>query len=106
VLITIQLDSETTSGVIIDQFPFGNPGAPTSGTYQDSASNDTGCSALGDLGDDVLGDPSHGALEDAIWAPFHSKRDWEIACWAKKHNLTSSAIAEFLAIPKVRRHCY
>jgi hypothetical protein len=88
-------DSETAS-VFIDRFPFGNPGAPISGpsgTCQGSPIDDTGCAALGDL----------------IWAPFDSKHDWDIACWAKRHSLTSSAITELLAIPEVRKHtliCY
>ena len=74
-------DSETTSSVVIDRFHFGNPGAPISGVYQGSP--DTG----------------HNALGDHIWSPFRSKNDWDIAYWAKKHSLTSSAITEFLAIP-------
>jgi hypothetical protein len=84
---TIQLEadnSEPTALVVIEQFSFGNPGAPTHGTHYGSATDDTDRGALGDN-----------------WAPFHSKLDWDIACWAKKHGLTSSAIADFLAIPEV-----
>ena len=71
--------------VIIDQFPFGSPGAPTSGAYQGSVDN-----------------TAHNVLGDSIWNPFNSECDWDIARWARKHNLTSSAMAEFLAMPKVR----
>jgi hypothetical protein len=88
---TIQLEadnSESTSLVVIDQFPFGDPGAPISGAHQGSPVDDTGCDALG----------------DPIWAPFQSKHDWDIAYWAKRNNLTLSAVAEFLAIPEVRKH--
>ena len=85
-------DSESTRLVVIDQFPFGNPGAPILGACQGS-----------------IDDAAHNVLGDSIWEPFNSECDWDIACWAKKHNLTSSAMAEFLAMPKVRNRlliCY
>ena len=93
---SIQLEADdsastTESLVVIDQFPFGNPGAPISGTPQGSSVDDTG----------LLG---HDVPEDSIWAPFLSKRDWDIMYWVKRHNITSSAMAELLAIPEVRKH--
>jgi hypothetical protein len=89
---TIQLEagnSEPTSesSVVIDTFPFGNPGAQISGAHQGSP----------------IDDHSRDALGDSIWAPFLSKEDWDVARWAKRHGITSSAMAEFLAIPKVRK---
>jgi hypothetical protein len=64
---SIQLEADDLDPIslIIDQFPFGNPGAPVPGPYQESC--DTGCDALG----------------DSIQAPFLSKHDWDIACWVK-----------------------
>ncbi|KAH8978805.1 hypothetical protein EDB86DRAFT_3067224 [Lactarius hatsudake] len=43
---------------------------------------------------------SHETLRSSIWAPFRSKCDWEIACWAKTQGPTSSAVADILAIPE------
>ena len=80
--------------MIADPFPFGNPGMPIT-----SGADDTGSGVLGD----PINNTGHGALEDLIWAPFHSEHDWDIAYWAKRHNLTSSAMTELLAIP-VRIH--
>ncbi|KAH9041565.1 hypothetical protein EDB85DRAFT_2242145 [Lactarius pseudohatsudake] len=44
---------------------------------------------------------SHETFGSSIWAPFRSKCDWEIACWAKTRGPTSSAVADILAIPEV-----
>jgi len=81
-------DSETTPLLVINQFLFGNPSAPISSANQDSCTDDTG----------------HTALRDSIWSPFCSKCDWDIAHWAKRHNLTSLAITEFLTISGVQNH--
>ncbi|KAN0131614.1 hypothetical protein V8E53_010456 [Lactarius tabidus] len=43
----------------------------------------------------------HKVFGDSVWAPFHSQCDWEIACWAKMHGPSSSAMEELLAIPEV-----
>ena len=42
------------------------------------------------------------------YAPFASQIDWEIACWAKVHGLTSAAVTELLGIEGVcsRPTCY
>ena len=38
---------------------------------------------------------------DNLWAPFHSKKDWEIARWAKLRGVGSTAFSEMLAIDGV-----
>jgi hypothetical protein len=73
------------SSVVVDAFPFGNPGAPIPGVPQGRSSYERLRATLG----------------DSNWAPFRSQRDWDIARWAKTHGTTSSAVAEFLAIPEV-----
>ncbi|KIL66843.1 hypothetical protein M378DRAFT_63476, partial [Amanita muscaria Koide BX008] len=35
------------------------------------------------------------------YAPFTSKLEWEIACWAKLRGLSETSFSEFLAIPEV-----
>jgi hypothetical protein len=44
--------------------------------------------------EDSLGD-------ERIWAPFTSKIDWEVACWAKLRGPSSTAVSELLAIEGV-----
>ncbi|KIL54184.1 hypothetical protein M378DRAFT_93004 [Amanita muscaria Koide BX008] len=46
-------------------------------------------------------DGNHGC-EEASYAPFSSKLEWEIACWAKLRGPSESSFSEFLAIPEVR----
>lgn len=78
-------DSDSESMVVIDQFPFGSPGAPIPGVPQGSSAYQ-----------------SHLAtVPDSIWAPFRSQRDWEVARWAKMRGPTSSAVTDLLAIPAV-----
>ena len=77
-------DSESMPLVVIERFPFGNPRAPTSDAYQGSIDN-----------------MAYNALGDPTWGPFNSKCDWDIACWSKRHNITSSAMAKFLAMSEV-----
>jgi hypothetical protein len=74
-----------TSTVVVDRFPFGNPGAPIPGATQGPSFND-------------LYRATHG---DSMWAPFQSRRDWVVAHWAKTHSTTSSAVDDFLALPEV-----
>ena len=74
-----------TPVLIVDSFPSGSAGAPIA----DGLPN---CMGPGSAQDS----PRHN-----IWAPFRSQQDWEIACWAKRHGTTSSAVTELLAIPKV-----
>ncbi|KAH8979694.1 hypothetical protein EDB83DRAFT_2242602 [Lactarius deliciosus] len=72
------------SQLVVDRFPHGSPGAPIPGTLQGSH----------------MYQSSHETLGSSIWAPFRSKCDWEIACWAKTRGPTSSAVADILAIPE------
>jgi len=74
-----------TSTVVVDRFPFGNPGAPIPGAAQGQSSYTQFRATQG----------------DSTWAPFQSQRDWDVARWAKTHGTTSSAVDEFLAIPEV-----
>jgi hypothetical protein len=84
---SIEFDSRFSdaSSVVVELFPFGNPGAPIS--------------------DGVQGPSSYGrdqaAQGDSIWAPFQSKRDWEIAEWLKMQGASSSSVAKFLGISDV-----
>ncbi len=77
-------NSEARPSVFIDHFPHGHPGAPVSST-----------------GQAPVFEAMHNGLGDSIWAPFQSQCNWEIACWAKMHGPTSTAVTELLAIPKV-----
>ena len=75
------LDSESASAVVVEHFSFGTPGAPIPDRHQE---------------------PSACGPEDSLWAPFRSQLDWEVARWEKLRGLTSTAVAELLAIPGVR----
>jgi hypothetical protein len=81
---------ESGSGIVVDAFPFGSPGAPIPGTSQH-------CSAY---------ESNQATLGDSVWAPFHSQRDWEIAQWAKMRGPTSTAMTELLAISGVRANSF
>jgi hypothetical protein len=84
------VDQETASGLIIDPFPFGSPGAPIPEKFRGSSAYE------------VLREMH----TDNPWAPFSSQLDWKVARWAKKmHNLTAAAVTQLLAIPGVRV-CY
>ena len=72
----------TASAIIVDQFPFGHPGAPIVGPHQASA-------------------PNRSSSTDSEWSPFRSRIDWEVAWWAKTCGITLSAVRELLAIPGV-----
>ncbi|KAF8261591.1 hypothetical protein EI94DRAFT_1605749 [Lactarius quietus] len=76
---------DTTPQVIVDRFPHGSPGAPITGAAQGTSIYQSSCNVFG----------------TSVWAPFHSQVDWEIAHWAKMRGLSSSAMAELLAIPGV-----
>lgn len=83
-------NSETPSTVVIDRFPFGNPGAPIPGLPQ-------GLSAY---------ESYQAAASESVWAPFRSQVDWKFAHWAKMCGPTSSAVMELLAIPEVRHNLF
>jgi len=76
---------QTPSTLVVDQFPFGNPGAPIPEKPQGSSVYESWeATSMGSL-----------------WAPFQSELDWNIARWVKMRGHTSSAVAELLAIPGV-----
>ncbi|KAN0105222.1 hypothetical protein V8E52_011254 [Russula decolorans] len=83
--IEIESNSMKTSSVVVDIFPFGNPGAPIPGVPQGRSSYAHFRATQG----------------DTVWAPFRSQRDWDIARWAKTHSISSTAVSELLAIPEV-----
>jgi hypothetical protein len=78
-------DEGATSVVVVDQFPSGHAGVPIPGMARGSTAYES----------------SQALLADSVWAPFKSQNDWGIAHWAKMRGLTSSAVAELLAIPEV-----
>jgi hypothetical protein len=82
-------DTETTSTVTVDRFPFGSPGAPIPGMPPGPSSYE-----------------SQVTLAASVWAPFHSQCDWELARWAKMRSPTSSAVMDLLALPTVGSLCY
>jgi hypothetical protein len=75
----------SASAIIINQFPFGRPGAPIVGPHQASALNGSSSVVNG----------------DSEWSLFCSQIDWEVARWAKTCGVMSSAVGELLAIPGV-----
>jgi len=70
---------------VVERFAHGKPGAPMDGLQ--------GCSIY---------DSSREGLGGTIWAPFQSEIEWDFAHWAKLNRLSSSALADLLAIPDVR----
>jgi hypothetical protein len=82
--------SEGASQMIIDNFPHCSEGAPIPGA--DKAPH--------------IYQSTQEAFGASIWAPFHSRCDWEIVCWAKMRGPSSSVVAELLAIPRVRAWLY
>ncbi|KAN0111330.1 hypothetical protein V8E52_008605 [Russula decolorans] len=83
-LIEFESHFSDTSSVVVDAFPFGNPGAPIPGVPQGRSSYEL-----------------FQVTQEGIWAPFRSQRDWDIARWTKTHSTTSLAVANLLAIPEV-----
>ena len=88
--VTVRPDASHSTGsdVVIDHFPFGQPGAPVPGMQRGPSIYETTRDSLG----------------DSLWAPFKSQCDWEFACWAKMRGPTSTAVTELLAIPEVSPH--
>jgi hypothetical protein len=70
----------TASAIIINQFPFGHPGAPI--VHQAST-------------------PNRSSSMNSEWSLFCSQINWEVAWWAKTCGIISSAVGELLAIPGV-----
>ena len=75
--------------LVIDQFPYGCPGAPIPGSPH--------------------GTPVYQATQDnfgAFWFPFCSQTDWEVVHWAKLSGTSSSALTELFTIPNVCDHAF
>lgn len=70
----------------IEQFPSRTAGAPIPGSERGPSSFEAYHEAFG--GNDN-------------YSPFNSKLDWDIAQWAKTHNISSSAVTELLEIDGV-----
>jgi hypothetical protein len=85
VTVNAETSRSTRTDVIVDHFPFGNPGAPVPGMQRSSSVYEATRESLG----------------DSQWAPFRSQCDWEFARWAKMRGPTSTAVTELLAIPEV-----
>ena len=88
--VTVNTETSCSSGsdVIIEYFPFGNPGAPVPGMQRGPS----------------IYEATRESLGDSQWAPFRSQCDWEFARWAKMRGPTSTAVTELLAIPEVCMH--
>jgi len=69
---------------VIECFAHGKPSAPMDGLQGSSIYNS-----------------SREGLGSSIWAPFQSEIEWDFAHWAKSNRLSSSALADLLAIPNV-----
>jgi len=80
---------EPTSKFMITRFLHGSPGTLLPGVAQGSTAYQS----------------SQAALDSSVWAPFCSKLDWKITCWAKTCGQTLSAMTELLAIPGVCGPC-
>ena len=70
-----------------DKYPSSHAGKPLS---------------VGESRDSIYGMSLGGG--DNVWAPFHLKKDWEIARWAKLRGVGSTAFSELLAIDGVSFH--
>jgi hypothetical protein len=81
-------NSDARPPLAIDHFPHGSPGAPVPGSPQGASMYQSSRELFG----------------ASCWAPFQSQCDWELACWAKMHGPSSSAMEELLAIPEVCLH--
>ena len=78
-------DPESQPSLIIDRFPFGNPGIPINSHNNSS-----------------VGEPSQVDPHGALWAPFCFELDWRFAQWAKAQGPLSSALNDLLSLPEVR----
>jgi len=79
---------DARSQVVVQRFRRGNPGAPINGT-QGSPVYESSQEALG-----------------AVWAPFQSECDWNVAHWAKMNGPSATALTGLLAIPNVRHSSF
>ena len=75
----------TRPRLVVEHFPHGKPGAPING-MQGSSIYESSLDALG----------------GAVWSPFQSQCDWDVAYWAKMSGPSCSALTNLLSIPNVR----
>lgn len=80
-----QSSPDPSPQVVVERFPYGNPGAPIDGMQG---------STIYELSQEAFG--------GSVWAPFQSQCDWDVAHWAKMKGPGSSAVTDLLAIPNVR----
>ena len=85
--VAVHSDTSHSAGsdVVIDLFPFGQPGTLVPGMQQGSS----------------MYEATRDSLGDSLWAPFESQCDWEFARWAKMRGPMSTTVTELLAIPEV-----
>ena len=76
---------EATSTVVIDRFPSRTAGAPIPDMPRAFSAYES----------------REHELPGSVWAPFKSRYDWEVACWAKLHGPSSSAVTKLFDIPEV-----
>lgn len=77
--------TDTRPQLVVERFPHGKPGAPINGMRGSS-----------------IYESSQDALGGAVWAPFQSQCDWDVAYWAKMSGPSCSALTNLLSIPNVR----
>ena len=77
--------ADTHPEEVVEHFAHGKPGAP-----------------INDLQGSSIYESSQEGLGEDVWTPFQSEIEWDFAHWAKSNRLSSSALADLLAIPDVR----
>lgn len=73
----------------IEHFPHRKPGTP-----------------INDLQGSSIYKSSQEGLGETVWVPFQSKIKWDFAYWVKSNRLSSSVLADLLAIPDVCHFCF
>ena len=85
------IEAKTARKTFVVRYPSKLAGAPIPKMKSIASTNDSYSSQL----------HSDNADNDNPYAPFASKLDWEIACWAKLHGPGSTAFTDLLAIEEV-----
>jgi hypothetical protein len=89
-------DPDTTSTVVVDRFPFGSSGTPIPGMPRGTLAHESW----------------RDTPMESMWAPFRSRKDWELAYWVKmRSSCSSAAVNDLLAISDVcpfflSEHCF
>ena len=79
--------ADTHPQLFVEHFPHGKPGAPIDNMQGTS-----------------IYESSQNVLGEAVWSPFQSQCNWDVAYWAKMSGPSCSAITSLLSIPNVRIH--